>query len=83
MKRYILNYEGRDTTGAFEIYPKINPSEIKTRETLTRNESYFVKFMAEDTSFKGMFLSYGSSSTLPSEIHTICDMHAWVEVRVD
>ena len=81
MKRYLLTYEIIDPTGAFEIYPYINPSKIKSQEALDRSENYYEKFLAGDSSFKGMFLSYRTEIEVPAEPHAICDMHGWIETQ--
>lgn len=79
MKRYKLTWESFDNNGSFNIFPRINASRIQNQNVLDRGASFYETFYPEDTSFKGMFLSYGTEIDVPEEPHVLCDMHSWVE----
>ncbi|MEY5047564.1 MAG: hypothetical protein RLZZ175_923 [Bacteroidota bacterium] len=78
MIRYILQVELLDNNGNYYLYPALNPQSIESQNAIDRKNNYNKTFMADETSFKGMFPAYIGEGGFPKIPHVICDMHNWI-----
>ena len=78
MKKYILDIDGRDYNGSYQLFPRFNPQNIESQYAIDRKKNYNKTFMPDETSFKGMFLGYIGEGGFPMVPHAICDIHKWI-----